>query len=449
MIISICSEPKVLEIMRLINILINIIRIVIPIILIFSVSLKFASVIKSGNEDSFSKIKKSVITNSIAAIIIFLIPTFINIIVKISFPNSDYKNCLSVRTIEEINKIYEEKEEKLIKIAEESLDINDYNNAYLYLKNIKNEEKIKKFEDRLLLVQDKRYIKEAESLVVIAEELLTEDSIFAASRLINNIKDENEVKKLIIKLNAVEEKMQEKIINEEAKNTTGSLPRGDMVYIPPGPRPITNYVNVNSVNRQIAAAAKSSGLYTRSAVVSVAKTTIKTLEASNYYIPYQLGGMYHRGNSWGLNPNWGTPIMHNGKEVLSGLDCRNFVNWVFKQAGLSLIRGFGYEGSLKNDGDNKYKNISDGKPGDVIDANPHIMLIVSNNGNGYTVAESNGVGRVRLQDFTYNDLSKAGYNAYNMDAVYNNTGKYCPSTSAYRAYPGSCHIPKSEFPNYY
>ena len=60
MIISICSEPKVLEIMRLINILINIIRIVIPIILIFSVSLKFASVIKSGNEDSFSKIKKSV-----------------------------------------------------------------------------------------------------------------------------------------------------------------------------------------------------------------------------------------------------------------------------------------------------------------------------------------------------------------------------------------------------
>ena len=77
------------------------------------------------------------------------------------------------------------------------------------------------------------------------------------------------------------------------------------------------------------------------------------------------------------------------------------------------------------------------------------MLVVSNNGSSYTVAESNGVGRVRLQEFSFNDLSNAGYKVYNMDAVYSNTGKYCPFQSEYRAYSGSCHIPRNQFPSYY
>ena len=350
---------------------------------------------------------------------------------------------------ETITNAYISKTERLVLKAEKTLNINDYNNAYVYLKNVKNEEKRKAYEDRLLVAQDKRYIKEAEELIKAAEDSLSEDAIFKASRFLNNISDDTEREKLNDKIVAVEEKLQAKIIAEEASNTTGSLPGGDMVYIPPGPRPITEYVSVDEVNRKIAAAAKSSGLYTRGAVVAVATTLIKTLEASNYYIPYQLGGMYHRGNAWGVNPAWGTLINHEGNQVLSGLDCRNFVHWVFKQAGLSLIRGFGYEGSLKEDNDNRYSSISAGKPGDVIDANPHIMLVVSNNGSSYTVAESNGVGRVRLQEFSFNDLSNAGYKVYNMDAVYSNTGKYCPFQSEYRAYSGSCHIPRNQFPSYY
>lgn len=214
-------------------------------------------------------------------------------------------------------------------------------------------------------------------------------------------------------------------------------------------RPITDYVDINAVNTKIANAVKRAGLYTRSAVVNAATTTVSALEEYDYYIPYQLGGMYHRGNRWGLNPEWGTITYHNDKYVLSGLDCRNFVHWAFKQAGLSLIRGFGYEGAFKSGTDNRYSNISDGRPGDVIDAPQHLMLIVKNNGNSYTVAEANGVGRVRIYDWTYQKIKNDGYSVYNMDAVYNNTGKYCPSTSSYRAYPGSCHIPKSEFPSYY
>lgn len=153
MILSICSEPKILEIMKYVNIFISIIRVVVPIILIFSVSLKFISVIKIGDEDNLNKVKKSVLNNVIAAVIIFLIPNIINIIIKLTFPNSDYKNCINVSE-EVITSAYEEKIEKLVAMSEESLSIYDYNNAYLYLKNIKDENKRNEYVERLIEVKE-------------------------------------------------------------------------------------------------------------------------------------------------------------------------------------------------------------------------------------------------------------------------------------------------------
>lgn len=218
---------------------------------------------------------------------------------------------------------------------------------------------------------------------------------------------------------------------------------------------ITNYLPGNSVdfmNRKIASTAKSSGLYTRSAVVNVATTLINTLQSYNYRIPYQLGGRYSVGDKeWGLNPNWGQYDPSNDRYPRVGLDCRNFVIWVYKQAGLSLVRGFGYEGSKDRDVDNKYSNIQDGRPGDVLDHSDlrHIMLIISKDANGYTIAESNGAGYVRMMYYTFENIRQGGYYAYNMDAVFNNNGMYCGNTQSYRPYPGSCHIPRSAFPSYY
>ena len=160
--------------------------------------------------------------------------------------------------------------------------------------------------------------------------------------------------------------------------------------------------------------------------------------------------MYHRDGKWGVNPNWGTVITHNGKQVLSGLDCRNFVNWAFQQAGLCLIRGYGSEGSTSETSyDNKYDDLTDGRPGDVIDHARHIMLIVSNNGDGYTVAEANGVGRVRLYNITIASMQSFGYQVYNMDGIYDNTAVSCNQSSPYNACDMSCHIDSSKFPSYY
>ena len=660
MILDICDSPNMMQTMNIVMTIINIIIIVVPILLLFSLMFKLINASVKNNQDALKDVKKKAIPNIITAFLIFIVPTFINLIVTVSFPESDYTKCAVIVPKETIRIAFEEKAEELVTRAEKSLNMSDYTSAKNYLINIDNDEVRENFENRLKIVKElinkNRQASEIYSTVEYddfkwiyyqnekgpakskydeimnyaiwapenkkslngvslplivwlhgEEELIyklaetsgkTSDKFLKSNFLdtISNWKSFNlssipaiivaphsdsgwtteheykSIKALIeyyseeyninpsrvvlmghstggrgvihtsynmqqmfsknyfyalvpmssnvteayptedtnkgyeyfsnMKIRSYSEdkdadgfnkwlgKKNDFIYLKDVKHndvpkvalTTDSdkdgvsdlmywlfgdaakivkptpeddgtglpgLPGGDDVQIPPGPRPITNYLNVSALNSYIASAAKSGGLYTRNGVVSVAKALISYTEGHGYYVPYQLGGMYHRGNLWGANPNWGTVIVHNNKQVLSGLDCRNFVHWTFKQAGLSLVRGFGYEGSKVNDGDNRYSDISQGRPGDVIDAAPHLMLIVSNNGDSYTVAEANGVGRVRLHTFTYNDLRRAGYMPYNMDAVYNNTGKYCPSTSGYKAYPGSCHIPKDQFPAYY
>ena len=51
MIASICSEPKVLEIMRVVNLFINIIKVAVPIILIIVTMLKFLDAVKSNDSE--------------------------------------------------------------------------------------------------------------------------------------------------------------------------------------------------------------------------------------------------------------------------------------------------------------------------------------------------------------------------------------------------------------
>ncbi len=154
MLASICSEPKVLEVMRIVNTVISIIRIVVPILLIFVLAFKLISAITNNDKDSLAKVKKTAIPNIVAAVIIFLIPTLINIVIEITIKDNEYKQCLQVKSIDDIQNIYLNKMEELVSKAEETLDINDYNNAMLYLSNIKDEEKKKELEERLKLVKE-------------------------------------------------------------------------------------------------------------------------------------------------------------------------------------------------------------------------------------------------------------------------------------------------------
>ena len=74
MIASICSEPKILEVMRLVNIFINIIRIVVPILLIFTLIFKFAKATINDDKDNLQKVLKTyhLLANQVIPLILFI-----------------------------------------------------------------------------------------------------------------------------------------------------------------------------------------------------------------------------------------------------------------------------------------------------------------------------------------------------------------------------------------
>ena len=154
MILSICDTPKVLEVMNIINIIITIIRIVVPIILLFSLIFKLVNASTKGNEDAIASIKKKAVPSIIAAALIFIVPVLVNLIIGISFPNSDYSKCLIGISSKKIETIYTDKAEQLVSKAEETLNINDYVNSKNYLTNIKDNSKRESYETRLEKVKE-------------------------------------------------------------------------------------------------------------------------------------------------------------------------------------------------------------------------------------------------------------------------------------------------------
>ena len=148
LIMSICSVPEVLEVMRIINMVILIIKIAVPILLILTGMITLMKTIKVGNEDLLAKAKKQLVNNCIAAIVIFLIPTLVNVIVKVSDTNNQYIDCLYADT-EIINEAYSNKAETLVSIAESSKAYNDYYAAKDAVTKIKDGNERASLEERL------------------------------------------------------------------------------------------------------------------------------------------------------------------------------------------------------------------------------------------------------------------------------------------------------------
>lgn len=148
MILSICSNPEVLEVMRIINVIILFIQIAVPILLILTGMTTLMSTIKVGNDDLLAKAKKQLVNNSIAAVVIFLIPTLVNVIVKISDSNNEYRDCLYADT-EIISNAYVSRANELLSSAEKSKTYNDYYAAKDAVSKIKDENEKASLEDRL------------------------------------------------------------------------------------------------------------------------------------------------------------------------------------------------------------------------------------------------------------------------------------------------------------
>ncbi len=157
MIAGICSSPEVLSVVEIILTVIKIIKIAVPILLLLACTISFVRVVK--NDEEFEKVKKGIVNKVIAAILIFFIPTIVNII-GLTSGFEDYKECINLATGDYISESIREKVERLIKKFEESEEFNDYLNAKNYIYTVRDDKLREEALARLQELYDEIFVAE-------------------------------------------------------------------------------------------------------------------------------------------------------------------------------------------------------------------------------------------------------------------------------------------------
>ena len=137
-ILGICQNGDILSVFRIVNMAIMIIKIAVPILLILTGMITLMKTIKVGNDDLLPKAKKQLVNNAIAAVIVFLVPTLVSVIVKTSSVNNGYKDCLTSATEEGITYAYITSADTLVAKAEQTKTYNDYYAAVNALSKVKD-----------------------------------------------------------------------------------------------------------------------------------------------------------------------------------------------------------------------------------------------------------------------------------------------------------------------
>lgn len=148
MILSVCDVPEVIKVLKIVRMVIVIIIIAVPIILIVSSMLDYTHAV--NNPDELGDTHKRIIRKVVAALLVFLVPTFISIVVKLVDPTANtYVGCLNNATSENITAMYKNGMKERMDAAEKSADIASYNEAKNYLNNIEDEELKEKYKKKL------------------------------------------------------------------------------------------------------------------------------------------------------------------------------------------------------------------------------------------------------------------------------------------------------------
>jgi hypothetical protein len=155
LIMGICDNASVLSVIRVVKIIITIIKVVVPIVLIVSLMINYLSAVKSNDFDALNKTNKSMVTKIIAAMLVFYIPTLINVVSDISsFDSDNYTKCISNATKEHIDEIVVSDAKIYLKFAKQSLKRSDLLLATNMVKKVKNEVERKELENELTEIEN-------------------------------------------------------------------------------------------------------------------------------------------------------------------------------------------------------------------------------------------------------------------------------------------------------
>ncbi len=149
MILGICDNADILSVMRIVNVVIMIIQIAVPIILIIMCMIEFMGAIKIGDQDLLKKASQSAARKAIACVIIFMVPTLVTTLVKISAPDSNFTACIDNATLDNINNTYASSASELMEVAESTESYTAYYQAREAVNKITDESLRSDYESRL------------------------------------------------------------------------------------------------------------------------------------------------------------------------------------------------------------------------------------------------------------------------------------------------------------
>ena len=130
LLLDVCDNGDILKVFRVIRIGLEIIRVVVPILIIITVTISATKVITSGSSDSFKEFISTSLKKIVAGLLVFLAPNIINVVLGIASNDvNNVQNCFKNATLEGIERAYEKRARNLMDKALNSYDEQAYMDA--------------------------------------------------------------------------------------------------------------------------------------------------------------------------------------------------------------------------------------------------------------------------------------------------------------------------------
>lgn len=152
MVLSVCSNPDLLSTMLIVNQVINLLKILVPIGLIIFSSIDLLKSVIATDQEGIAKKKSAIPKRALAAVIIFLIPSLIDLVMVVANDTFEYNSCFTNATKETIKTAYINRADNAVAKAESTLNKIDYDNASLVVLKLEDSVVKENYKARLAVV---------------------------------------------------------------------------------------------------------------------------------------------------------------------------------------------------------------------------------------------------------------------------------------------------------
>ena len=154
MILTVCSNADLLSVMVIVRKILDILQIVAPIALIIATMISLLKAVISNDQSGIAKNKSAIPKKFLAVIIIILVPTILEMVMRVAAPSFEYASCFDNATTEYVQQAYVSNAYVAVSKAEETKKPLDYDEAKLLVNKIKDEEQKKELQERLNVVKE-------------------------------------------------------------------------------------------------------------------------------------------------------------------------------------------------------------------------------------------------------------------------------------------------------